>query len=404
MTERERRQRIIELLRAGETRHAADELAGSQEAYPGDGVLHHAIGLAFASDGTLGPAQEQLEAAARLDPESAIILADLSQVRLAQGKPQEAIETAERALELDPDLPIAHFTLGRACLAEDCARQGRNSAARRTGFEFPVIDGRTPLYLRALREMETALYAGPSFLSATRAALAFAYLRAGHFHAAREQLEQQLAEADPGEEAERISRRLEFVEYETIREDYWGRAAEAKSRPPAPGQGEAESLLQFAHAASVGNDTLALAQALARARSAGYLPRPALVVRFDSADEVFQEVSDVHVLIAGGLECILEGRLRFLPFEQIERISLAPPAAWRQANVTLRSGEEVEVAVPNLYRLSLRSPNDLIQSGRFTQFRYGPGETRYAQAIGTRNLATEDTVIPFTDVKAITFV
>jgi protein involved in temperature-dependent protein secretion len=403
MTERERRQRIIDLLRAGETRHAAEELAGSVEAYPGDSVLHHAIGLAFASDGTLGPAREQLEAAARLSPESAIILADLSQVRLAQGEPREAIETVERALELDPDLPIAHFTFGRACLAEDCARQGRNSAARSTGFEFPVIDGRTPLYLRALREMETALYAGPSFVPAIRAALAFAYLRAGHFHAAREQLQQQLAEADLRDEADRVSQRLQFVEYETIREDYWSRAAESKTRA-APGQGEAESLLQSAHALSLGKDTLALAQALARARSAGYLPRPALVVRFDSEDEVFQEVSDVHVLIAGGLECILEGRLRFLPFDQIEAISLAPPAAWRQANVVLRSGEEVEVSVPNLYRLSLRSANDLIQSGRFTQFRYGPGETRYAYAIGTRNLATEDTVIPFTDVKAITFV
>jgi protein involved in temperature-dependent protein secretion len=404
MTERERRQKIIDLLRAGETRQAAEELAGSQEPYPGDGLLHHAIGLAFASDGTLGPAREQLEAAARLSPQSAIILADLSQVRLAQGKPQEAIETVERALELEPELAIAHFTLGRAFLAEDCAHQGRNSAARSSDFEFPVIDGRTPLYLRALREMETALYAGPSFVAAIRAALAFAYLRAGHFHAACEQLQQQLAESDSREEAERVSQRLQFVEYETIREDYWGRVAEAKGHPAVPGQGEAESLLQIAHAQSLGKDSPALAQALAQARSAGYSPRPALVARFDGEDEVFQEVSDVHVLIGGGLECILEGRLRFLPFDQIETISLASPAAWRQAHVTLRSGEEVDVAVPNLYRLSLRSPNDLIQSGRFTQFRYGPGETRYAHAIGTRNLATEDTVIPFTDVKAITFV
>lgn len=404
MTERERRQQVIDHLRAGEARDAAEKLAGSREPYPGDGLLHHAIGLALASDGTLGPAGEQLETAARLSPDSSVILADLSQVRLAQGKPEEAIEVAERALELDPDLPLAHFTLGRACLAADCARQARNPSGRDPSFEFPLIDGRSPLYLRAVREMESAVYAKPDFVDAVRAALAFAYVRAGHFHAALEQLRQQFAEAGQGEQAERVGHRLRCVEYEVAREGYWGAVAEPERRPHAGRDGDAESLLRLAHALSVSGDTSGFAHALAQARSAGYLPRSAVVSRFDAEDEVFREVSDVHVLIAGGLECVLDGELRFLPFEQLQAISLAPPAAWRQGVVELSSGETIEVAVPNLYRLSLRSPNDLIQSGRFTQFRYGPGETRYAQAIGTRNLATEDTVIPFTDVKTIAFV
>ncbi len=403
MTERERRQRIIDHLRAGEARDAAEKLAGSREPYPGDGMLHHAIGLAFASDGTLAPAREQLEAAARLSPDSAIILADLSQVRLAQGKPEEAIESAERALALDSDLAIAHFTLGRACLAADCARQARSPSRRNTAFGFPLIDGRAPLYLRALREMETALYSTPPFMDAIRGALAFAYARAGHLHAASEQLEHQLAEAEPGEEADRAAQRLRFTEYEMTREAYWSALSEPRDGQAFSSQGEAESLLQAAHASAVAGDTSALRQALARARSAGYEPRAAFMARFDGKDQLFDQVSDVHLLIAGGLECVVDGRLRFLPFSEIETVHLGQPAAWRDAEVHLRSGETAECAVPSLYRLSLRSPNDLIQSARFTQFKYGPGETRYAQAIGARNLGTEESVIPFTDVKSITF-
>ncbi len=404
MTERERRQRIIDHLRAGEAEDAANELAGSQEAYPGDGILHHAIGLAFASGGTLGPAREQLEAAARLSPGSALILADLAQVCLAQGQAEDALEIAEQALELDADLPIAHFTLGRACLAASCSQQARHPSHREPGFEFPLIDGRDPLYLRAVRAMETALYASPSFLGAIRTALAFAYVRAGHFHAAVEQLREHLAELPPGEESDRASLRLRYVEYEIAREDYWSAVAEADKRRPADlPVGEPEALLRVAHAHAIAGNETALAEALAKARSAGYQPRAAIVSRLEGQDEFLREVSDVEVLIAAGLECVLDDELRFLPFSEVETITLGPVAPWRVAQVQLTSGESLEVIVPTLYRLSIRSPNDLIQSGRFTQFKYGPGETRYARAIGNRNIATEQRVIPFAEIKSIVF-
>lgn len=82
MSERERRRRVIECLRL-DTSGAADELAGAREVYPGDGALHHVIDMAFASTETLRQALDELEVAARLDPESAEILADLAQVYLA---------------------------------------------------------------------------------------------------------------------------------------------------------------------------------------------------------------------------------------------------------------------------------------------------------------------------------
>jgi len=404
MTERERRQRIIDHLRAGEAQDAADELAGSCEPYPGDGVLHHAIGLAFASDGTLGLAREQLEAARRHSPDSAAIVADLAQVCLAQGKTEDALETAEQALELDSGLAIAHFTVGRACLAAACARQARHASHRESGFEFPLMDGRAPLYLRAVREMEAALYAAPPFVGAIRTALAFAYVRAGHFHAAVEQLQEHLAELPPGEQSDRVAERLRYTEYEIAREAYWSTLTEADPRTSAAVPvGEPEALLRLAHAHAVAGDEAALAEALAKAHAAGYEPRPAIVSRAEGQDEFFREVSDVHLLVGAGLECILDGQLRFLPFTGVEAIALGPVAPWRQAQVRLSSGESLDVAVPILYRLSLRSPNDLIQSGRFTQFKYSPGETRYALAIGTRNFATEQRVMPVTEVKSIVF-
>jgi protein involved in temperature-dependent protein secretion len=404
MTERERRQKIVGHLRAGEAQSAADELARSLEQYPGDGLLHHAIGLAFASSGTLGAAREQLEAAAELSPDSAIVLADLAQVRLAQGKAEEAIESAEMAAALDPSLAIARFTLGRACLTVESARQSRRPGDPPAGFDFPVVDGRAELYLRALSEMEMALDASPPFVVAVRAGLAFAYTRAGHFHAAIEQLRAELVEMPSGEEADRVANRLQSLEHEIARESYWSAVAEDAGQEPLLLPDAPEALLRAAHACAVRGDDAGLAEALGRARAAGYGPRRALVARYDAEDGIFQEVSDVHFFIEGGLECVHEGELRFLPFGLLQSLTLGPPAHWRSAQAELVSGETLLVAVPALYRLSLRSPNDLIQSGRFTQFKYSPGETRYARAIGSRNLATEETVIPFADVKAIRFI
>ena len=406
MTERERRRKVVDYLRAGNAEGAADELAASREAYPGDGLLHHAIGLAFASRGTLGRAREQLEAAAELGPESGEILADLAQVRLAQGEAQPAIEAAEQALALHPDLALARFTLGRACLVVECARQARRAPQAPPGHDFPVIDGRTPLYLRAMREMEAALELAPPFTSAVRAALAFAYIRAGHYHAAAAQLNAELSELPPGREADRVRTRLLHAECDVARERYWAiersdlpairRAARASDAAP-------ERRLRLAHAyAALGREDK-LSQTLAEARDAGYRPRAARVSRLTGDVRLYRELSDVHLLIAGGLECVLEDQLRFIPFASLEHIALGEQGVWREAELRLASGEAAAAAVPTLYRLSVQSPSELIQSGRFTQFSYPPGETRYASALGTRNLTTEDGLIPLTEVTAIEF-
>ncbi|UCC69321.1 MAG: tetratricopeptide repeat protein, partial [Armatimonadota bacterium] len=254
MTERDRRRRVVEYLRSGRAEEAADELAQSREVYPGDGMLHHAIGLAFASHGTLKHAREELETAAEIGPQSPDILADLAQVRLAQGDANEAVEAAEQALSLKPDLPLARFTLGRAFLAAECARQARRQPTPEPGHRFALIDGRTPAYLRAMREMEAALEAAPPFARAVRGALAFAYLRAGHYHAAAEQLRGELVDLPPGEEADRVRARLSHMQHEIVRENHWDigeadlpaiqQAAQAAEASP-------EAKLRLAHACAV---------------------------------------------------------------------------------------------------------------------------------------------------------
>jgi protein involved in temperature-dependent protein secretion len=403
MTERERRQKIVGHLKAGEAQAAADALADSQEEYPGDGILHHAIGLALASDGTMDRARDQLESAARMSPDDAIVHADLAQVRLALGQSEEAIESAENAVELDPDLAVAHFTLGRAYLSSACAQQARNPLHNEPGFEFALVDGRTPAYLKAVRELETALEDKPPFLSSVRTALAFAYLRAGHFHAAREQLQSQLDELPPGEESDHVARRLQAVEHEIVREEYWSALDGSPAEELSPPRGEAEASLRHAHACAIAGDEAELSKAMAEALEAGYDARPGTIIQFTDQEDFHSEIADAHALIRGGLECVSAGELRFLPFQELQSVTLGAAAPWRTAQVILASGETLEVAVPLLYRLSLRSTNDLIQSGRFTQFRYDPGETRYALAIGTRNLATEQRVLPFSEVRSIVF-
>ncbi|UCC67578.1 MAG: hypothetical protein JSV79_10700, partial [Armatimonadota bacterium] len=274
------------------------------------------------------------------------------------------------------------------------------------GHRFALIDGRTPAYLRAMREMEAALEAAPPFARAGRGALAFAYLRAGHYHAAAEQLRGELVDLPPGEEADRVRARLSHMQHEIVREDHWDigeadlptiqQAAQAAEASP-------EAKLRLAHACAVLGREKEMASALATAHAAGYQPRSAHIARSAGESRLYREVSDAHLLIAGALECIIEDELRFLPFASIEAVVLGQAAPWRSAEVRFASGAEAQVIIPSLYRLSLRSPSDLIQSGRFTQFSYAPGETRYAYAIGVRNLATDDGVVPFAEVESLEF-
>ncbi len=404
MTERERRRRVIELLRSGSTSEAAGELAGSREVYPGDGALHHVIGMAFASEGTLRKALDELETAAVMDPESAAILADLAQVRLARGETEAAAEAAEKATSISPDLAVARFTLGRAYFMAESVRQAKQHRPPTTGDRFPLIDGGATSYLRALEEMEAALDSTPSFAGAIRIALALAYQRAGHDHAALAQLRAQLAEPASQEETDQLHARIADLENEIIREQYWA-GLEKRGLPGVEELREAgaEEKMRLAHAYAAGDSEEMARAALLEARRSGYEARECTVTRTNGATELYARFSDAHLLIAGGLECIVEGELRFVPFSDIHRVRFDRHGLWRSAEVEMASGERLTALVPALYRHSARSPNDLIQSGQFTQFRYGPGETRYAYAIGARSFISDAGAIAFSEIEGLAF-
>ena len=112
---------------------------------------------------------------------------------------------------------------------------------------------------------------------------------------------------------------------------------------------------------------------------------------------------DAELLIAGGLECVVDGGLRFLPFSAIHRVWLGRPEVWRSVEVELASGERLRALAPALYRHSIRSPNELIQRGRFTQFSYDPGETRYAHAIGARNYISDSGMLAMSEIESVVF-
>jgi protein involved in temperature-dependent protein secretion len=362
--------------------------------------------MAFASRGTLDQAREQLEKAATLSSESADIRADLAQVCLAQGDAERATAAAEEALAIEPDSALAHFTLGRACFVAECSRQARRAGRQETDSSFPLIDGRAPTYLRAQREMETALYAAPPFADAVRASLSFVYLRAGHYHAAAEQLDAQLADLPPGEEAGRTRDRLLCVRHEIARESYWDAQGPDPSeirRRARLAQASGETKLRLAHACWTAGDRESAVQALVEARTGDYRPRAATLTCDGGEQRVCKDLSDMHLLIAGGLECVVGDSLRFIPFGEIQAITMEEPAPWRTAAILLLSGEEMEAAIPSLYRFSLRSPNDLMQTGRLSQFKYEPGESRYAQVIGSRNWISEDGTIPFVEIQSVVF-
>jgi tetratricopeptide (TPR) repeat protein len=81
---------------------------------PDDAAAHHGLGrAAFEADKT-ELAIHHLEEAARLDTTSVQFAVDLAYGQLSVNRPEAALASARRALELAPDEPTAHMVAGRA--------------------------------------------------------------------------------------------------------------------------------------------------------------------------------------------------------------------------------------------------------------------------------------------------
>ena len=193
------------------------------------------------------------------------------------------------------------------------------------------------------------------------------------------------------------------MECEIARESYWAPDAAELARLEAIAGSSPEAALRLVHAWIAAGQLEGTPEAMDQVRELGYAPRQAEVARTSQGREHCDAFSDVHLLIAGGLECVIAGSFRVLPFSELRGVTFAEVRPWRRARVELVTGEELHALVPMLYRFSLRSPSELIQSGRFTQFSYGPGENRWAYAMGARSFAADAGIIPAADIEVIAF-
>ncbi|HXM10947.1 MAG TPA: tetratricopeptide repeat protein [Terriglobales bacterium] len=80
--------------------------------YPGTPYLHYAYGKALASAGRDEEALKRQHEEASISPKSALPWIEISQLELRLQHPQDALHAAEEAVELAPDSPVSHRTMG----------------------------------------------------------------------------------------------------------------------------------------------------------------------------------------------------------------------------------------------------------------------------------------------------
>jgi len=87
----------------------------------------------------------------------------------------------------------------------------------------------------------------------------------------------------------------------------------------------------------------------------------------------FNEFEDSDLFLGPFLELVVNDKYAWLPFEQIRRIELHPPAqlrdlCWARAKIEARGGDLGEVFVPVLYPSSYLHRDDAVKMGRQTEW------------------------------------
>jgi type VI secretion system protein ImpE len=99
--------------------------------------------------------------------------------------------------------------------------------------------------------------------------------------------------------------------------------------------------------------------------------RPAFTCRVNGTE--FSDFRDYNDLTAPILEVIIKDSYIWLPFEQIEKITIFEPKTlrdlmWLQGKIETTNGTNGEVMIPGLYSGSYRSPDDGVKLGRVTDW------------------------------------
>ena len=93
---------------------AESELQRAIDLDPDYGTAHHWYGEFLGLMGRFDDGFKELQLAQQVDPLSAIICADMGKLFFLARKPDQAIDQLQKALELDPEYPLAHSFLALA--------------------------------------------------------------------------------------------------------------------------------------------------------------------------------------------------------------------------------------------------------------------------------------------------
>lgn len=105
---------VAQLLLASRYDQAFPKLQNLIAHYPVTPFLHYAYGTALDSLSQYDDAKEQMRDEIRISPQSSLPWARLASIALRQRLPAEALQPAQKAVQLNPDSADAHYVLGRA--------------------------------------------------------------------------------------------------------------------------------------------------------------------------------------------------------------------------------------------------------------------------------------------------
>jgi tetratricopeptide (TPR) repeat protein len=152
-------QQGIAALERGQPEQAEALLAKAVDACPIDPEARYHYGEALWRRGARHEAIAQLEEASRLAREDAMLRVRLAEMHLATGQGERARESAEEALDLDPELPAAWAIRGRVMRASGQPRRALADFHRALGYapqHRPILLEVAELY-RQLNQPERAL-------------------------------------------------------------------------------------------------------------------------------------------------------------------------------------------------------------------------------------------------------
>lgn len=118
----------------------------------------------------------------------------------------------------------------------------------------------------------------------------------------------------------------------------------------------------------------------------------------------FEWIADADMRLGPVLEVIVNGRYFWLPFSQISKLEMEPPAdlrdyVWTAATLTLSNGGEVVALIPTRYAGTPENGNDAAKLARATDWRDAGNDTYLGT--GQRLFATDQDDIALLDIREL---